>query len=60
MLNLKDTIKVMISVILCYIAQRKKAGKYIKRVNLQVSTNTTKIRKHLRDLALCDFDSATN
>jgi hypothetical protein len=60
MLNLKDAIRVITSVILCYAAQREKAGKYIRHINLQVSTDTTKIREYLRDLALCDFDSATN
>jgi hypothetical protein len=60
MLNLEDAIRVITSIILYYIAQREKVGKYIKRVNLQVFTNTTKIHKHLRDLTLCDFNSATN
>jgi hypothetical protein len=60
MLNPEDAIRVITSVILCCAAQRKKAGKYIRRVNLQVSTDTTKIREHSRDLALCDFDSATD
>jgi hypothetical protein len=60
MLNPEDAIRVMTSVILCCAAQREKAGKYIGRVNLQVSTDTTKIREHSRDLALCDFDSATD
>jgi hypothetical protein len=60
MLNPKDAIRVITFVILCYTAQREKAGKYIRYVNLQVSIDTTKIREHLRDLALCDFNSTTD